>query len=159
MFVDIKEFQQNVYPSFFSWWKDKPEFAERLFKLFDLNNDNYLDFSEFVKGYMFVRKVGVEGRLKFVFNLVNPSGYSLNAEQLSSVLDCVVKTFPGYSKDLIPLMGSFIQMVFDKADLQGTGLVTYDLIKVVLIDQPLLQEFFHLEEPNTVPVVNYATNI
>ena len=51
----------NMYPM-----GDAKEFSENMFRVFDLNNDNRIDFREFVIALSVYSKVSIPTSLKFV---------------------------------------------------------------------------------------------
>uniref|UniRef100_A0A8C9XLH4 Guanylyl cyclase-activating protein 1 n=1 Tax=Sander lucioperca TaxID=283035 RepID=A0A8C9XLH4_SANLU len=101
-----------------------------MFTTFDINNDGFIDFIEYVAALSLVLKGGVKQKLRWYFKLYDIDGSgSIDREEL---LQIIKRSHP-YSSiraiNGVPCEMSaedFANMVFDKIDINGDGELSYE---------------------------------
>ncbi|XP_037640096.1 guanylyl cyclase-activating protein 1 [Sebastes umbrosus] len=99
-------------------------YVRTMFTTFDMNNDGFIDFMEYVAALSLVLKGGVQQKLRWYFKLydVDGSGY-IDRDELLQIIKSI-RAING-----IPCVISaedFANMVFDKIDINGDGELSYE---------------------------------
>ncbi|XP_069007142.1 guanylyl cyclase-activating protein 1 [Embiotoca jacksoni] len=113
-------------------------YVQTMFTTFDMNDDGYIDFMEYVAALSLVLRGGVQQKLRWYFKLydVNGSG-CIDRDELLQIIKSI-RAING-----IPSVMSaedFANMVFDKIDINGDGELSYEeFIDGVQNDEMLLK--------------------
>ncbi|XP_056156564.1 guanylyl cyclase-activating protein 1 [Lampris incognitus] len=108
-----------------------------MFKTFDMNNDGYIDFMEYVAALSLVLKGGVQQKLRWYFKLydVDRSG-CIDREELLLIIKSI-RAITGADHDMSA--EDFTNMVFDKIDVNGDGELSYEeFVEGIQNDEMLL---------------------
>ncbi|XP_067093022.1 guanylyl cyclase-activating protein 1 [Osmerus mordax] len=95
-------------------------YVKTMFATFDMNNDGYIDFMEYIAALSLVMKGGVQQKLRWYFKLydVNGSG-CIDRDELLIIIKSVRAIHGDQEQDLSA--EDFTNMVFDKIDINGDG--------------------------------------
>ncbi|XP_060926281.1 guanylyl cyclase-activating protein 1 [Limanda limanda] len=113
-------------------------YIETMFTTFDMNDDGYIDFMEYVAALSLVLKGGVQKKLRWYFKLYDTDGSGcIDREELLQIIKSI-RAINGIPQEMSA--EEFANKVFDKIDLNGDGELSYDeFIEGVLNDEMLLK--------------------
>jgi len=130
--IDIAEFQQAL-------GLKNSAFAERIFRVFDMNKDDVINFREFVCGLsVFCTKGTVEEKLQLSFKLYDrdEDGF-IDKPELLSMLKAIM-----FDNMLFHLtedqMRALVDSTFSEADENGDGLISFEEYKVLVNKHPTI---------------------
>ncbi|KAE8298594.1 Guanylyl cyclase-activating protein 1 [Larimichthys crocea] len=99
-------------------------YIKTMFSTFDLNNDGFMDFMEYVAALSLVLKGGVQQKLRWYFKLYDIDGSGcIDREELLLIIKSI-RAINGMSYDVSA--EDFANMVFDKIDTNGDGELSYE---------------------------------
>lgn len=139
---DFKEIYSYYYPK-----GDGDSFAEHAFRIFDINNDDKIDFSEFVTGINISRRGTFEEKLTWLFEL-----YDFNSDGFISKMEMmvIVKSIMAMTIDLSKapvdenLAEKRVEEIFVQMNKQGDGLLTLkEFIEFGKVDLNLTKALGH----------------
>ncbi|XP_046892985.1 guanylyl cyclase-activating protein 1 [Hypomesus transpacificus] len=95
-------------------------YVKTMFATFDMNDDGYIDFMEYVAALSLVMKGGVQQKLRWYFKLydVNGSG-CIDRDELLIIIKSV-RAINGHQEQELSAE-DFTNMVFDRIDINGDG--------------------------------------
>ncbi|XP_028430866.1 guanylyl cyclase-activating protein 1 [Perca flavescens] len=95
-----------------------------MFTTFDMNNDGFIDFIEYVAALSLVLKGGVKQKLRWYFKLydIDRSG-CIDREELLQIIKSI-RAISGVPCEISA--EDFANMVFDKIDINGDGELSYE---------------------------------
>ncbi|XP_019942124.1 guanylyl cyclase-activating protein 1 [Paralichthys olivaceus] len=113
-------------------------YIETMFTTFDMNDDGYIDFMEYVAALSLVLKGGVQKKLRWYFKLYDIDGSGcIDREELLQIIKSI-RAINGVPHEMSA--EDFANMVFDKIDINGDGELSYDeFMEGVLNDEMLLK--------------------
>jgi len=130
--IDIAEFQQAL-------GLKNSAFAERIFRVFDINKDEVINFREFVCGLsVFCSKGTVDEKLQLSFKLYDrdEDGY-IDKPELMSMLRAIM-----FDNMLFHLSDDHIRALvdstFSEADQNGDGLISFEEYKTLVNKHPTI---------------------
>jgi len=130
--IDIAEFQQAL-------GLKNSAFAERIFRVFDMNKDDVINFKEFVCGLsVFCSKGTVDEKLALSFKLYDrdEDGF-IDKSELMSMLRAIM-----FDNMLFQLSDDHIRALVDstftEADVNGDGLISFEEYKVLVNKHPTI---------------------
>ncbi|XP_059185706.1 guanylyl cyclase-activating protein 1 [Centropristis striata] len=112
-------------------------YVRTMFTTFDMNDDGYIDFMEYVAALSLVLRGGVQQKLRWYFKLfdVDNSG-CIDREELLQIIKSI-RAINGIPSELSA--EDFANMVFDKIDINGDGELSYEeFMEGVQNDEELL---------------------
>ncbi|XP_062257285.1 guanylyl cyclase-activating protein 1-like [Platichthys flesus] len=113
-------------------------YIETMFTTFDMNDDGYIDFMEYVAALSLVLKGGVQQKLRWYFKLYDIDGSGcIDREELLQIIKSI-RAINGIPQEMST--EDFANMVFDKIDINGDGELSYEeFIEGVQNDEMLLK--------------------
>ncbi|KAM8756260.1 guanylyl cyclase-activating protein 1 [Acanthopagrus schlegelii] len=113
-------------------------YVRTMFTTFDMNDDGYIDFMEYVAALSLVLKGGVQQKLRWYFKLYDVDGSGcIDREELLQIIKSI------RAINALPCEMSaedFANMVFDKIDINGDGELSYEeFMEGVQKDEMLLK--------------------
>ncbi|XP_051979470.1 guanylyl cyclase-activating protein 1-like [Xyrauchen texanus] len=94
-------------------------YVKTMFCTFDMNDDGYIDFMEYVAALSLVLKGGVQQKLRWYFKLYDVDGSGcIDREELLLIFKAI-RAINGIEQEMSA--EDFTNMVFDKIDLNGDG--------------------------------------
>ncbi len=114
-------------------------YAERIFRLFDHDNDGYIDEDEFLLGVEKLVYGSDEDRLRFAFNLydLDGSGFIGKAELLQILDSCLNENQLRFSSEQIRGLSD---LLFGDADADADGSVSFSEFKALMSRNPRIQK-------------------
>ncbi|XP_070759173.1 guanylyl cyclase-activating protein 1 [Enoplosus armatus] len=113
-------------------------YVETMFTTFDMNDDGFIDFMEYVAALSLVLKGGVQQKLRWYFKLYDIDGSGcIDREELLLIIKSIraINGIPGETS-----AEDFANMVFDKIDINGDGELSYEeFMEGVQNDEMLLK--------------------
>ncbi|XP_028301977.1 guanylyl cyclase-activating protein 1 [Gouania willdenowi] len=95
-----------------------------MFSTFDMNDDGFIDFMEYVAALSLVLKGGVQQKLRWYFKLYDIDGSGcIDRDELLLIFRSI-EAINGIPTDLSA--EDFTNMVFDKIDINGDGELSYE---------------------------------
>ena len=143
---------QKVYRHFFTEG-DSTEFAKHVFRTFDSNKDNTIDFKEFMCGLSITKYGTKEQKLTWAFNMTDiDSSGEIVEDELRTVIRSIYhlmghncdgkQLFPKEDKAILPPADKLADHLFKKIDLNSDGQITLDeFINVASTDKSILSLF------------------
>jgi len=110
--------------------------VDRIFTLFDENDDKVINFREFLCGLsVFCKKGTLEEKLRFSFNVYDVDGDgNISRNELHMMLKAsLFENHMDLSEDQ---MVALVDATFAEADLNGDGLISYDEYRVMVDKHP-----------------------
>ncbi|KAM6947926.1 LOW QUALITY PROTEIN: guanylyl cyclase-activating protein 1 [Lycodopsis pacificus] len=118
------------YPSgLLTFYKFKQLFGLRnlldttMFTTFDMDNNGFIDFMEYVVALSLVLKRGVQQNRRWNFKLYDVDGGCIDREQLLQIIKSI-RAINGIPSKVSS--EDFANMVFDKIDINGDGELSYE---------------------------------
>ncbi|XP_056304090.1 guanylyl cyclase-activating protein 1 [Danio aesculapii] len=100
------------------------EYVTTMFQTFDMNDDGCIDFMEYVAALSLVLKGGVQQKLRWYFKLYDVDGSGcIDREELLLIVKAI-RAISGVEQEVSA--EEFTNMVFDKIDLNGDGVLTME---------------------------------
>uniref|UniRef100_A0A665UJQ6 Guanylyl cyclase-activating protein 1 n=1 Tax=Echeneis naucrates TaxID=173247 RepID=A0A665UJQ6_ECHNA len=94
-------------------------YIETMFATFDMNDDGFIDFMEYVAALSLVLKAGVQQKLRWYFKLYDIDGSGcIDREELLLIIKSI-RAINGVPQEMSA--EDFANMVFDKIDINGDG--------------------------------------
>nr|XP_057945055.1 guanylyl cyclase-activating protein 2-like [Doryrhamphus excisus] len=105
------------------------EYAENMFRAFDKNGDNTIDFLEFVAALNLVFRGDLEHKLRWSFKVYDKdsNGY-VDKDELRSIIDSIHRIKKGNKKDKEPLMSvdDAVDRIMRAVDTDGDGCINME---------------------------------
>ncbi|KAJ8258786.1 hypothetical protein COCON_G00177980 [Conger conger] len=113
-------------------------YVHTMFKTFDMNDDGFIDFMEYVAALSLVLKAGVEKKLRWYFKLYDVDGNGcIDRDELLVIIKSI-RAINGTDLDMTD--EDFTNMVFDRIDINGDGeLSLEEFMEGVQNDEQLLE--------------------
>ncbi|XP_035518163.1 guanylyl cyclase-activating protein 1 [Morone saxatilis] len=113
-------------------------YVKTMFSTFDMNDDGFIDFMEYVAALSLVLKGEVQQKLRWYFKLYDIDGSGcIDREELLQIIRSI-RAING--NDCEMSAENFANMVFDKIDINGDGELSYDeFMEGVQNDEMLLK--------------------
>ncbi|CAL8336936.1 unnamed protein product [Lota lota] len=113
-------------------------YAMSMFSAFDMNGDGYMDFMEYVAALSLVLKGEVQQKLRWYFKLYDVDGSRcINHDELLLMIRSI-RAINGAHNDMSA--EDFVNMVFDKIDINGDGELSYEeFMEGIQNDETLLR--------------------
>uniref|UniRef100_A0A3Q3XSD3 Guanylyl cyclase-activating protein 1 n=1 Tax=Mola mola TaxID=94237 RepID=A0A3Q3XSD3_MOLML len=113
-------------------------YVETMFTTFDMNDDGFIDFMEYVAALSLVLKGGVQQKLRWYFKLYDIDGSGcIDREELLLIIKSI-RAINGNPCEMSA--EDFANMVFDKIDINGDGELSYEeFMEGVQKDETLLK--------------------
>ncbi|KAG1946229.1 guanylyl cyclase-activating protein 1-like [Pimephales promelas] len=100
------------------------EYVETMFKTFDINDDGFIDFMEYVAALSLVLKGGVQQKLRWYFKLFDMDGSGcIDRDELLLIFKAV-HAINGEDQEISA--EDLADMVFNKIDVNGDGELSLD---------------------------------
>ncbi|OAD79299.1 hypothetical protein PHYBLDRAFT_157210 [Phycomyces blakesleeanus NRRL 1555(-)] len=145
-------------------------FLKRLYAAFDVNNNQSLDFGEFVDGLSVFMKGTADEKMALSFKLydIDHDGY-LTRSELERVMLQLSHTFS--EEDQASEIQQSISRMFDDLDVDGDGKLSFEEYKLSSLKEPMIVDFLehfldqhHLSNqprpPSRPPsVISYRSNL
>nr|XP_057911440.1 guanylyl cyclase-activating protein 1 [Doryrhamphus excisus] len=99
-------------------------YVESMFTTFDLNDDGFIDFMEYVAALSLVLKGGVHQKLRWYFKLYDLDGSGcIDRDELLLIIKSIhaINGVPDHTK-----AQEFADLVFDRIDINGDGELSYE---------------------------------
>ncbi|CAL9704674.1 unnamed protein product [Knipowitschia caucasica] len=114
------------------------EYVKTMFQTFDMNDDGYIDFMEYVAALSLVLKANVQQRLRWYFKLYDVDGSGcIDRDELLLIVRSI-RAISGISHEMSP--EDFTNMMFDKIDIDGDGELSYEeFMEEIQKDEDLLK--------------------
>ncbi|XP_028261410.1 guanylyl cyclase-activating protein 1-like [Parambassis ranga] len=113
-------------------------YVRAMFDSFDINNDGYIDFMEYVAALSLVLKAGVQQKLRWYFKLYDIDGSGCIDRGELLLIFKSIQAINGIPTALTA--EEFSNMVFDKIDINGDGELSYEeFMEGVQNDEVLLR--------------------
>ncbi|XP_047440019.1 guanylyl cyclase-activating protein 1 [Mugil cephalus] len=113
-------------------------YIRTMFTTFDMNDDGYIDFMEYVAALSLVLKGGVQQKLRWYFKLYDVDGSGcIDRDELLLIIKSI-RAINGISYEMTA--EDFTNMVFDKIDVNGDGELSYEeFMEGIQNDEMLLE--------------------
>uniref|UniRef100_A0A672IS59 Guanylyl cyclase-activating protein 1 n=1 Tax=Salarias fasciatus TaxID=181472 RepID=A0A672IS59_SALFA len=113
-------------------------YVRSMFTTFDMNDDGFIDFMEYVAALSLVLKGGVQQKLRWYFKLYDIDGSGcIDREELLLIIKSI-RAINGIPCEMSA--EDFANMVFDKIDINGDGELSYEeFMEGVQNDEMLLK--------------------
>ncbi|XP_036386629.1 guanylyl cyclase-activating protein 1 [Megalops cyprinoides] len=113
------------------------EYVYTMFKTFDMNDDGFIDFMEYVAALSLVLKGSVQKKLRWYFKLYDVDGNGcIDREELLTIIKSI-RAINGSKQEMSA--EDFTNMVFNKIDINGDGeLSLEEFVEGIQNDQMLL---------------------
>ncbi|KAM3877824.1 guanylyl cyclase-activating protein 1-like [Diretmus argenteus] len=99
-------------------------YVKSMFATFDMNDDGFIDFMEYVAALSLVMKGEVQQKLRWYFKLYDVDGSGcIDRDELLLIIKSI-RAINGVDYDMSP--EDFANMVFDKIDINGDGELSYE---------------------------------
>ncbi|KAM3621730.1 uncharacterized protein V6R79_015283 [Siganus canaliculatus] len=99
-------------------------YVKTMFATFDMNEDGFIDFMEYVAALSLVLKGGVQQKLRWYFKLYDVDGSGcIDRDELLLIIKSI-RAINGISYEMSA--EDFANMVFDKIDINGDGELSYE---------------------------------
>ncbi|XP_062402106.1 guanylyl cyclase-activating protein 1 [Sardina pilchardus] len=115
-------------------------YVQSMFSTFDMNDDGFIDFMEYVAALSLVLKAGVEQKLRWYFKLYDVDGSGcIDRDELLLIIKSI-RAISGTEDEMSA--EDFTNMVFDKIDVNGDGELSYEeFMEGIQNDENLLEKF------------------
>ncbi|CAM4662388.1 unnamed protein product [Leuciscus chuanchicus] len=100
------------------------DYVETMFKTFDINDDGFIDFMEYVAALSLVLKGGVQQKLRWYFKLFDMDGSGCIERDELLLIFKAVHAINGEDQEISP--EDLADMVFNKIDVNGDGELSLD---------------------------------
>jgi len=137
--IDIAEFQQAL-------GLKNSAFAERIFRVFDINKDEVINFREFVCGLsVFCSKGTIDEKLQLSFRLYDrdEDGYIDKAELMSMLRAIMFDNMLFHLSD--DHIRALVDSTFSEADVNGDGKISFEEYRVLVNKHPTILKNLTLE--------------
>ncbi|KAL5021705.1 hypothetical protein ScPMuIL_000860 [Solemya velum] len=108
---------------------DSSEFAKHIFRVFDEDDSETIDFGEFLIGFSMVSNLGLEKKLDWIFKVydINDDG-KISQDEMNTILNCVKQmTELASSSNEDPNTPKKLAMkIFQKVDTNNDGMISRD---------------------------------
>ncbi|XP_041639514.1 guanylyl cyclase-activating protein 1 [Cheilinus undulatus] len=113
-------------------------YVKTMFTTFDMNDDGFIDFMEYVAALSLVLKGGVQQKLRWYFKLYDIDGSGcIDRDELLLIIKSI-RAINGIPCEMSA--EDFANMVFDKIDINGDGELSYEeFMEGVQKDEMLLK--------------------
>ncbi|KAJ3603058.1 hypothetical protein NHX12_030802 [Muraenolepis orangiensis] len=113
-------------------------YAMTMFTTFDMNQDGYIDFMEYIAALSLVLKGEVQQKLRWYFKLYDVDGSGcIDRDELLFIIKSI-RAINGAHNDMSA--EEFTNMVFDKIDINGDGKLSYEeFMEGIQSDEMLLR--------------------
>ncbi|XP_068172026.1 guanylyl cyclase-activating protein 1 [Antennarius striatus] len=99
-------------------------YVKTMFTTFDMNDDGFIDFMEYVAALSLVLRGGVQQKLRWYFKLYDVDGSGcIDREELLQIIKSI-RAINGFPCEMSA--EEFANMVFDKIDINGDGELSYE---------------------------------
>ena len=114
-------------------------YAERIFKLFDHDNDGYIDLEEFLLGVGHLVYGTDTDRLRFAYNLYDLNGSGrINKEELEHMLNaCLNENQLRFTAEQIHELTT---LLFENADSDNDGQIDFEEFKTLMLRNPRIKK-------------------
>ncbi|XP_071373316.1 guanylyl cyclase-activating protein 2-like [Centroberyx affinis] len=126
------------------------EYMDNIFRAFDMNQDNTMDFIEYVAALNLVLRGRLEDKLRWSFKVFdNDDNGRLDRDELRKIVKIIYKIKKGYVSDetgtesLTP--EQVCDRIFQEVDANGDGQITLDEFVQGAQRDPWLQNFLRLD--------------
>ncbi|XP_012682832.1 guanylyl cyclase-activating protein 1 [Clupea harengus] len=115
-------------------------YIQSMFSTFDMNDDGFMDFMEYVAALSLVLKGGVQQKLRWYFKLYDVDGSGcIDRDELHLIIRSI-HAISGTDYEMSD--EDFTNMVFDKIDINGDGELSYEeFMEGIQSDEKLLERF------------------
>ncbi|KAL0480677.1 serine/threonine-protein phosphatase 2B regulatory subunit [Acrasis kona] len=112
-------------------------FVDRMFSLFDEDNDGTIDFREFICGLsVFCEKGTIDEKLKFSFRIYDfDNDGCIDKEELFKLLEAIVQNSLGIPQEQLH---SLVDATFAEADTDGDGKISFEEYRVLVTKHPAM---------------------
>ncbi|XP_065099560.1 guanylyl cyclase-activating protein 1 [Paramisgurnus dabryanus] len=113
-------------------------YVRNLFTTFDMNDDGFIDFMEYVAALSLVLKGGVQQKLRWYFKLFDVDGSGcIDREELLQIFKSV-RAISGVDHEISA--EDFTDMVFEKIDINGDGVLSMEeFMEGIQADEKILE--------------------
>ncbi|XP_030016015.1 guanylyl cyclase-activating protein 2-like [Sphaeramia orbicularis] len=106
------------------------EYAENMFRAFDKNGDNTIDFLEFVAALNLVFRGDLEHKLRWSFKVYDKDGNGyVDKDELRSIIDSIYRVKKGPKTDINEMqltLDEVVDRILEAVDADGDGQITVD---------------------------------
>ncbi|KAH3758621.1 TBC1 domain family member 2B [Pelomyxa schiedti] len=153
---NFDQFQQ-VFSAIVPGWQPNTPAMLQLFKIFDANGDNRIDFRELMVGLSLLSKGSVEERLHLCFRTYDPenTGY-ISKDDIVDMLRSVYKR--AKCDNGLTLDTTILKMVNDMCqslDIVGEGLISFEDFLQIVHCSPQLIEYFVIDQGQEATTLLY----
>ncbi|XP_074531912.1 guanylyl cyclase-activating protein 1 [Halichoeres trimaculatus] len=118
--------------------KSSDNYVKTMFMTFDMNDDGFIDFMEYVAALSLVLKGGVQQKLRWYFKLYDIDGSGcIDRDELLLIIKSI-RAINGIAYEMSA--EDFANMVFDTIDINGDGELSYEeFMEGIQKDETLLK--------------------
>ncbi|KAG9273523.1 guanylyl cyclase-activating protein 2-like [Astyanax mexicanus] len=103
------------------------EYAENMFRAFDKNGDNTIDFLEFVAALNLVFRGDLEHKLRWSFKVYDKDGNGfVDREELRAIVESIYRVKKVDRKEPVASLDEICERIFKVVDENGDGNITLD---------------------------------
>jgi Ca2+-binding EF-hand superfamily protein len=136
----------RLYLYLFQDRREDKQFIQQMFKAFDTNSDNLIDFKELVYGLSILLRGTVEEKLQLCFKVFDlTAAGSVNYQTMTEMLSSVYNLF--CQEDCSNEVTFFVDMIFQAAQVPKETTLTYEQFKEGVAMQPFIMKCFNLDSP------------
>ncbi|XP_076853545.1 guanylyl cyclase-activating protein 2-like [Brachyhypopomus gauderio] len=122
------------------------EYAENMFRAFDKNGDNTIDFLEYVAALNLVFRGDLEHKLRWSFKVYDKDGNGvLDRSELRAVIEVICHVKKAGSKDSDVSVDEICDRIFNVVDVNGDGHITLEEFMEGAKKDPWILDMLHLD--------------
>ena len=142
----------KVYAEFFPHG-DPSEFSHHVFRSFDTNKSGYIEFSEFLVAINITsKKAKPDEKLRWAFDLYDIDGNgTIEKSEMEIIIRAIHLLLGTHSQRISVPPEERTEMIFQKIDTNGDGVLTRDEFTVACLTDPVLRQMLTVSEPNAWP--------
>lgn len=145
---NFRKMYLNLYPN-----SKSSKFCDRIFKIFDKNNDDYLDFNEFFNAMTVTLNGSSIDKLTCAFEIYDLKGDGvLDRSEMKAILKQIYEMLG--EENMKYNVGKKVDLIFEKFDSKKEELTLSEFVNGCLRDEYLAQLFENNEKKRSLPSEN-----